>query len=108
MGWHKVMTVGDLASEEARSVSIRGEDIAVFNLEGEFFATQDRCPHAQASLSEGIVDDNCIECPLHQANFHIPTGACQGGPVDVDLRVYPCRIENGEVFVELREDARAG
>ncbi len=82
-------------------MNIVGELVAVFNLNGTFYATQDVCTHALASLSDGYVSGDCVECPLHEGVFHIPTGKPVSGPVRIPLRTYPIRVEGGSVFIEI-------
>ena len=63
----------DLEPGKVRKCEVGGVALAVYNLNGTFYATQDGCTHATASLSEGdIVDDDCIACPVHDGTFHIP------------------------------------
>ncbi len=81
------------------SLGRRGE-IAVFNLEGRFYATDDRCTHGAASLSRGEIADGQIICPLHFGSFDIATGAPVDPPCDVPLRIYALRIEGAELFIE--------
>lgn len=75
--------------------------IAVYNLDGAYFATDDICTHGDASLSEGIVDDDQIICPYHGGTFDIRTGEATGAPCIVALRTYPLRVEEGKLYVEL-------
>jgi nitrite reductase/ring-hydroxylating ferredoxin subunit len=80
------------------SLGRRGE-IAVFNLDGRFYATDDRCTHGAASLSRGEIDGGQIICPLHFGSFDIATGAPVDPPCDVSLRTYRLRIEGAELFM---------
>jgi nitrite reductase/ring-hydroxylating ferredoxin subunit len=98
--WHDVATVSEIAEGEAKQVEAAGELIAIFNIGGCLHATSDTCTHEEASLCDGYVDGDTIECPLHQAVFHIPTGKVLSEPATKDLRVFPIRIENGTVQVQ--------
>ena len=70
-------------------------------LNGEIFATHDTCTHGQASLADGfVVDDEFIECPLHQGTFDIRTGRAAGAPCKVDIRTYQTKVEDGKVFIK--------
>ena len=84
-GWHKVANAADLSAGSALQVNVGNELIAVYNLDGKFYATSDICTHQQANLSEGFIDGENIECPLHQALFHIPTGKVLREPAVEDL-----------------------
>lgn len=75
--------------------------MAVFNVGGRFYATSDICTHAYAYLSDGYIDGETVECPLHQGLFHIPTGRAMSPPVTENLRTYVTRVEDGAVYVEI-------
>lgn len=75
--------------------------IAVFNVAGEFFATQDTCTHEQSSLADGYIDGDVVECSFHFAKFSIRTGAVLALPANVALKTYPVKVENGQIYVEL-------
>lgn len=75
--------------------------IAVYRVGGRFYATDDRCTHAGASLSEGIVDGDVIECPLHGGAFRIATGEPTDPPCTIPLETFPVRVDGDEVFLDL-------
>lgn len=99
---------GDLEAGKVRKVDVSGCALAVYNLDGTFYATQDGCTHATASLSEGeIVDDECIACPVHDGTFHIPTGQPMSFPCEHAIRTYKV-IEDGEdILVDLDQESDA-
>lgn len=97
--WIEVAALEDVPDAGTLLVAVDGERVCLYNLAGKIYATQDTCTHAQASLAEGFVDGEHIECPLHQALFHIPTGKVVSAPATEDLRVYPVKIEGGKVCV---------
>lgn len=83
-------------------------ELALFNLDGQFYATQNLCTHATASLAEGeIVDGDMISCPVHYGQFHIPTGQAMSFPCTVDLRTYKVFEEAGKVYADLDAEADA-
>jgi len=98
--WIPVAALSDLAEGEALAVDVAGEAVCLYNLEGTVYATQDTCTHAEASLAQGYIDGDCIECPLHQALFHIPTGEARTAPAGVNLRVFPVRVTAGTIEVD--------
>ena len=61
----------------------------------------DICSHAYAHLSDGYVDGDTVECPLHQGLFHIPTGKAMAPPVTQDIATYPVRIQGDDVLIDL-------
>jgi ethylbenzene dioxygenase ferredoxin subunit len=93
----------DLNDGEVRRVDAPdGCPVAVYRIEGRFYATQDMCTHATASLSEGeIVDGDLIACPVHDGQFHIPTGQAIAFPCTVDLRTYRVLEEGDEIYADL-------
>ena len=102
--WIKVAALGDVPEGEALAVEAGDVAICLYNVAGRIYATQDSCTHEEASLAAGYIDGDCIECPLHQAVFHIPTGEVREAPATENLRVYPVKIENGDVLVQVPAD----
>ena len=79
---------------------VDGQEIAVFRQrDGRLFATQNRCPHKQGPLSEGMVGAGKVICPLHSHKFDLCTG--EGPDPKECLRVYTVREENGEIVLSL-------
>jgi naphthalene 1,2-dioxygenase system ferredoxin subunit len=97
--WVEVAKLEEVPEEGTLLVSVNGEPVCLYNLGGTVYATHDICTHAHASLAEGFIDGENIECPLHQGLFHIPTGKAVGAPVTDDIRTYPVKIIDGKVFV---------
>lgn len=100
-GWQFAIDVDEIAEEDVIPALVGGLEIAVFRVKGQFYATQDRCTHGGAALSEGVVVDDIIECPLHQGRFCVRTGQPRGGPVSEPLRTYPTKVEDGRVLVRI-------
>jgi nitrite reductase/ring-hydroxylating ferredoxin subunit len=101
MAWTRVASVADLEGQGMLGVEAGGEDIALYWVDGAAYATTNICTHAYARLSEGFLDGDCIECPVHQALFKIATGEVVSGPADAPLKTYPCRTEGGDVLVDI-------
>lgn len=95
--WIKVCDAADVQQERAFAVEIEGRMIAVYQVDGRYFATDNVCPHAYALLSDGWLEGMEIECPLHGARFDIETGAVLEGPAECALKTYPVRVEADEV-----------
>ncbi len=77
--------------------------IALYRLSDGYYATQDTCTHAQASLAAGDVDlEECtVECPYHGSIFDIRSGHALSPPASRPLRTFPVKIIDGEVFIEI-------
>ena len=75
--------------------------VAVWNVDGEFFATDDTCTHEKYSLTAGYLDGCEAECALHWAKFDVRTGAALCLPATRSLATYPVMVDHGEVFVDL-------
>ena len=90
-------------SELASGAVKRIEDpaIAVFNAEGTFFAISDICTHAEASLSEGQVDGETVECPLHGACFDLRTGEALTPPAIEPVQTFRVVVQDDDIYVEL-------
>ena len=89
--------------EAGAALRVEKDDLtlAVFNLEGEFFVTDDACTHGPGSLSEGYVDGEVIECNFHGGQFNIKTGAVVAPPCMVPVKTYRTIVEAGKVFIEV-------
>ena len=78
--FHKAATMADIAPGTVVCVEVAGTRVALYNLEGEIYATSPSCTHVEADLSEGFIEDDEIVCPLHFATFNIRTGEAGGPP----------------------------
>lgn len=100
--WVKVADEGAIDAEDVlrfdRNQAVyavcRDEDGAYFTLDG-------LCTHERVLLTKGFVVDGTIECPVHQGRFELATGRIAGGPVCVDLKTYPTKVENGAIWAML-------
>lgn len=80
-------------------VRIGRKRIGLYNVGGEFFATDDTCSHEEASLTEGMLFDDIVECPLHGAAFNVRTGEVEAFPAVVGIDTFPVRVVDDEVQV---------
>jgi nitrite reductase/ring-hydroxylating ferredoxin subunit/hemoglobin-like flavoprotein len=88
--------VGDIPSGGARVVEVDGEAVAVFHIEGTYYATQDSCTHTEGPLSEGEVEGTTVTCFLHGSRFDLTTGQVLAGPAKAPLKLYSVVVD-GEV-----------
>jgi len=97
--WNDVGSADEFEPGCAVRALAGGVAIAVFNLDGSLFATRDDCTHGSASLSEGYVCGDEIECPMHMGRFHIPTGKALRAPCVVDLQTFRVQVRDRRVLV---------
>jgi nitrite reductase/ring-hydroxylating ferredoxin subunit len=100
-----VCKASDVPSNSIKFFAVEGRSLAVYNIEGTFYATDDECTHGAASLSEGVLDGDVVECPLHFGAFHIPTGKPVAAPCSVPLRTYKIEVVDDTVLVDLDQAA---
>ena len=99
--WTPVASLDDFAASDAIAVVAAGKEIALYLVDGNVFATANRCTHGDARLCDGWVEGHEIECPLHQGRFDVRTGAATGAPAEVALASYPARLADGCVELQL-------
>ena len=75
--------------------------LAVFNVHGEYFVTDDLCTHGPGSLSEGYIEEDVVECNFHNGQFNIRTGEVVLPPCMVPMKTYPTSVEDGKVVIEV-------
>jgi nitrite reductase/ring-hydroxylating ferredoxin subunit len=85
----------------ALKVEAGGLTLAVFNLDGTFYVTDDACTHGPGSLSEGEIFDDVIECNFHQGQFCIRTGEAVLAPCTEPVKTYPASVRDGRVVIEV-------
>ena len=74
--------------------------IALYNIDGKYFATSNICTHAIAILTDGYLEGDTIECPLHGGAFNAKTGEATNFPCEEPLQTYEVQVKDGEVFIE--------
>ena len=100
MSWLDVGSLEDIPLRGARIVKTHAGCVALFRTgEAEVFATADACAHRGGPLSEGIVHDRKVTCPLHSWVFSLETGAAQGAD-EGSIATYPVRIEAGRILLD--------
>jgi nitrite reductase/ring-hydroxylating ferredoxin subunit len=99
--WRPIAAESDVPPGEMLASEIGGVSLVVYNVDGAFFATDNICTHAYALLSDGWLDGDIIECPLHGGQFNVRTGKALGDPVTCDLRRFPTRVSDGRIEVQV-------
>ncbi len=90
----------EVAAGEAKRVEVSGLALAVFNVGGEFYVTDDACTHGPGLLHEGYIDGDVVECNFHNGAFNIRTGEVVAPPCMIPVKTYAAIVENGKVFIE--------
>jgi 3-phenylpropionate/trans-cinnamate dioxygenase ferredoxin subunit len=100
-GWIRACAANEIDEEDLIRFDHDGLTVCIYNTEKGFYATDGHCTHEEQHLEDGMVIGTVIECPLHQGRFDIPTGKALSAPVCVDLKTYPVKVENGDIFIRI-------
>ena len=96
----ELCATADVATNAALKVEKNGLSLAVFNLAGEYYVTDDLCTHGPGSLSEGYLEGEVIECDFHNGAFNIRTGAVVTPPCMIPLKTYAVHTIDGKVYID--------
>jgi len=97
--------IDDVPAGQIRQFNVNGLDtaVAIANVEGEYFAFEDRCSHGEASLAEeGELAGHTVECGWHGGQFDIRTGEATASPCTIDLKTYQVEVRGGRVHLRLQ------
>ena len=97
----KIGSANEVPEGEGRAFDAGDKRVAVFNLDGSFYAIDDACPHAGASLAEGYVEGDKVGCPWHYAEFELATGNHVNAPATCGVKTYPVTVVDGKLMVEV-------
>jgi len=97
----KVATTDELGDQQAKLVEVEGQKIALFRVDGTFYALRDACTHRGGPLSKGTVEGAEVTCPWHEAKFDIRTGAVLDPPAQQGVRSYPVRVTGADIEIEV-------
>ena len=101
--WIRIAPLGDLPEGRGVKVEADGHRIALFRLGEAVYALADRCSHAEASLAEGEVFEDEVECPRHGATFGLEDGLARSLPATKPQQTFEVKITDGDVFLALQE-----
>jgi 3-phenylpropionate/trans-cinnamate dioxygenase ferredoxin subunit len=99
--WIRACASVDIGEEDLIRFDHGDKTYCIYNTPKGFYATDGMCTHEEEHLEFGIVIGTVIECPLHQGRFDIPSGEALSAPVCVDLKTYPVKVEDGDVFINV-------
>ena len=97
----ELCSTDDVAPGTALRVEAGDLTLAVFNVDGQFYVTDDMCTHGPGSLSEGYIEDDVVECNFHNGQFNIRTGEVVSPPCMVPIKTYPAMVVDGKVTIEV-------
>lgn len=101
--WIDAAAHSDVPSDDVIGVTAGGRDIALYNVQGQIYATDNTCTHGKARLCDGFLEGHEIECPLHQGKFDVRDGRGTCAPIETDIRIYPVRIDRGRVLLNMQD-----
>ena len=101
MAWIRAAALAEVKERRVMDAEVGGEEIALYWVDDAVYATHNICTHAFARLSEGYLDGDCIECPIHQALFNVKTGEVVAPPAYDPVKTFACRIEGDDVLVDV-------
>lgn len=99
--WVKVAKQSALPEGEMIAVNIGELRLALYNVGGDFFATDNLCTHGNALLTNGYLDDDVVECPLHAGRFNVKSGQGLGAPITCNIKAYPTRKTGDDIEIEI-------
>ncbi len=97
----KVAETNEVPPGTARAVDLEGRPVALFNIDGTYYAIDDACTHRGGPLSEGEVEGTVVTCPLHGATYDITTGNVLGPPAPEGVASYRVQVDGNDIKVEL-------
>ena len=103
-----VCAVADIPPGSVKSFEVGNEIVAVYNIDGTFYATEAYCTHAMADLGDGILEGDVVECTLHFGAFHVPSGKAVREPCFTDLKTFRTEVKDGQVYVDLSAPVTTG
>jgi nitrite reductase/ring-hydroxylating ferredoxin subunit len=98
--WVRVAAAADVPPGEGRVVEAAGRTLALFNVEGRFYAIDNACSHRGGPLGEGDLDGTLVSCPWHAWRWDVTTGANANNPA-VRMACFPVSLRDGAVFVDV-------
>ncbi len=96
-----VAKTSEVGSGQARLVEVKGKKIALFNVDGQFFALDNSCTHRGGPLAEGAISGHEVTCPYHGAKFDVRTGEAVGPPAQRAVTRYGVRVTGTDIGVEV-------
>jgi len=97
----KVAGTDEIAAGSIKHVEVNGVGMALFNLEGNYYAIGNDCTHRGGPLAEGYIEGESVTCPWHGGQFNIKSGAAEGAPAVKPVAKYNVRVQGADIEVEI-------
>ena len=97
----QVCAASDVPENGVISREVGEELVAIYNINGTYYATEARCTHGMADLADGTLEDDVIECNFHFGAFHVPSGKAVQPPCFIALKTFKTEVRDGQVYVDL-------
>ena len=102
--FYPVAAASELGEDEMKPVTVGKRTIALYNVGGNYRATEAFCSHGHALLTDGYIEGELVECPMHGGTFEIATGQPKGEPCTTALQTYPLRVEGDTILIGIADD----
>ncbi|MBI4041575.1 MAG: non-heme iron oxygenase ferredoxin subunit [Deltaproteobacteria bacterium] len=99
--WVLVTKTEEIPLGQTRSFCVREKEICISHVKGTFYAFINQCSHMDFPLVDGNLEDSVIECAHHGAKFDITTGAVVCMPAITPIEIYPLKVQENEIFIQL-------
>lgn len=99
--WVAACKLNQLKKGEMIDFDYKDKKILIANLAGTICASDRICTHADADLSNGIMTEDGVTCPLHLSTFNLKTGVPENLPAEIPLKIYNVKIEQNEIYIEV-------
>ena len=104
MQWIKITNVDNIPPREGRAVQVGSREIAIFHMPDGIKAIDNRCPHNQGPLCDGITSGGSVVCPLHGWKVCLDSGRVTRPDLPIRVRTYPVKVEDGVIQIQLSEE----
>jgi len=101
MVWTKLGSRDSVSIGSGKEFTVNGIGVAVFNVDGRFYATEARCRHQDGPLAEGNLKGEIVECPWHFWNYNVRTGKLLDYLKDVKLNTYSIEVKGNDIYIDL-------
>jgi|SRR3989344_649326 len=99
--FQKIGNKNEIENGSMKTFTVNGKQIAIANIDDQFFAIDDVCSHAECSLGEGFLDGNTVICPCHGSTFDVSNGKVLSLPATQNVGSYPVKVEGDDILVQV-------